>query len=53
MFGSSLPYTTFRGAIKVRVILDIDSRVLTIFTPSNPNGEQFFSLPDGPLFPAF
>lgn len=51
VLGSTVIYSG-KAASKVRICLDADSRTLTCYTPTHPQGEQFPHIPEGPLFPA-
>ena len=53
LIGTIVNYSLTRGLIKVRVLLDANKKRLTIFSPSNPQGEVFTDLPkDGLFYPA-
>ena len=53
LIGSVINYSLLKGNLKVRVLLDANKKRLTVFTPSNPQGEVFSDLPkDGLFFPA-
>ena len=42
-----------KGAINVKVVLDIENGVMICYSPNSPSGEYFNQLPDLPLLPAF
>jgi hypothetical protein len=53
LIGSVLNYSLLKGNMKVRILLDANKKKLTVFTPSNPQGEVFSDLPkDGLFYPA-
>ena len=53
LFGGVVNYSSGRGVIRVRLLLDANKKRLTLFTPSNPQGEVFSDLPkDGLFYPA-
>jgi len=53
VYGVEVSNFFVRGAVKVKVVLDVDSGSLTVFTTNSPQGEVYSSLPEGPLYPAF
>ena len=53
LIGSVINYSLNRGMIRVRVFLDANKKRLTVYTPTNPQGEVFSDLPkDGNFYPA-
>lgn len=51
LFGGVVNYR--RGVLRVRLLLDANKKRLTLFTPSNPQGEVYSDLPkDGLFYPA-
>ncbi len=53
LIGSIVNYSQNRGLIKIRIYLDANKKILTIYSPSNPQGEIFTDLPkDGIFYPA-
>ena len=53
LIGSVINYSLLKGDLIVKVYLDANKKRLTIFSPSNPNGEVFSDLPkDGLFYPA-
>jgi hypothetical protein len=53
VWGYCLPYTSFRGCVKIKVVLDCEQRTLVCYSPNIPSGEATVTLPEGPLYPAF
>ena len=53
VWGYCLPYTSFRGCVKIKVVLDCEQRTLVCYSPNIPSGETTVTLPEGPLYPAF
>ena len=53
LIGSVINYSLNRGMIRVRVFLDANKKRLTVYTPTNLQGEVFSDLPkDGNFYPA-
>lgn len=53
VIGSILNYTLTGGDIKVKILLDLNKRIMTVYSPSKPEGEVFSDLPkDGLFYPA-
>jgi len=53
IIGSIINYTLTGGDIKVKILLDLNKRTMTIFSTSKPEGEIFTDLPkDGTFYPA-
>lgn len=53
VYGIPINYQAVKGNCKVKVVLDMEAGTLTCFSPTNPQGEVFSSLPEGALLPAF
>lgn len=53
IFGSLVNYGLLEDSTTIKVILDLDSRSLTVYSSTNPYGETTSNLPEGPLYPAF
>lgn len=53
IFGSLINYGLQKESTKILVVLDLENRCLTVYSPTDPNGETINNLPEGPLYPAF
>ncbi|KAL4464720.1 hypothetical protein ABPG74_011281 [Tetrahymena malaccensis] len=51
--GSTINYGLHRETLKIKVQLDFNKNIMVIYTPSQPLGEVYNSLPLGGLYPAF
>ncbi|EAR95495.2 fibronectin type III domain protein (macronuclear) [Tetrahymena thermophila SB210] len=51
--GSTINYGLHRETLKIKVQLDFNKNIMVIYTPSQPLGEVYNSLPTGGLYPAF
>lgn len=52
VYGSDIEYQSGRGAVKVRVIVDIESGTIVVVNSNNPQNEVTLNLPEGPIIPA-
>ncbi|KAL4508112.1 hypothetical protein ABPG72_021485 [Tetrahymena utriculariae] len=51
--GSTINYGLHRETLNIKVQLDFNKNIMVIYTPSQPLGEVYNSLPLGGLYPAF
>jgi hypothetical protein len=50
VIGPVVNYSTSKGLIKLKFLLDCETKTLKVFTQSNPKGEVYTDLPDTGLF---
>lgn len=53
IMGSLINYGLNTESMVIKVLLDLDSRIMSVYTSNNKAGEIFSNLPSGALYPAF
>lgn len=53
VIGTVVNYGLTTKGMVIRVCLDVENKIMTIYHPGKPEGEMITNLPEGSLYPAF